>query len=798
MDEISMPLHYLKTAYRTLVRNRGYALLTILGLALGFAGFLTISYHVVEDFQWDSLHENRDNIYIVLGRNIYEESDGSWNGVTMGPLGPALKEALPEVRDAVRIRNIPRMLVHRDRGDFYQQKGFYTDTTFFEMFSFPVTQGSTSNPLSRIDAIMIREDLAARLFGTENPINRQLVINDDELVTVTGVFQVPETGSHLDFTFVRPITVLEQTGNSVSEWDWGNLATYLLMEPGFDEEHIVHEINDIFERSGGNSETTEFSIFPLKKMHLFAKEIHFFFNHGKSTIETTVSFSLIGLFLLSIACINYINFSTAMVSRRARDTGVRKISGAKRIDLILSHFFETILLSVLAFSISLVLIELLDPLVATISGRNHQPFSTDATVTWGVFCISLLFGILAAIYPAIKISSIKPVTMLKGQWTSPAKQGRMRRVLVAVQFCITLGLIFCTIVVTNQFGFLNNAGMGINTDDVLLISLRGGEPSSEADVLRQQIMSLPGVEQVGFSANFIGVSMLYLAFDPVGLDGNWAMDFIWLDGNCRDVYDFDVVQGRFLSDEYPGDNQWDTNESGALVINESAARQLGWDNPIGHILDINGSMGTIVGVIRDFHNASLHHTIQPTILCYNSSSWNFLNVRLDGENRQETLDQISLIWSETVQSRPFHYYWMEEEYADFYTSEKNLGTLLAMFSILAITISCIGLSGLAAFATQRRSKEVSIRKVFGASIAQLISLVTREYVYLVLIAASISLPLVYLFMQQWLNDFAYRTEIQMSWIVVTVAITIFIALFTVLFQTIRIVLQNPANVLRHE
>jgi putative ABC transport system permease protein len=543
-----------------------------------------------------------------------------------------------------------------------------------------------------------------------------------------------------------------------------------------------------------------FGLQPLQALHLRSNHIRTTWNAGKGSFLYVISLAAIALFLLLIASINYTNLATARSVPRSKEVGMRKVIGATKKDLRIQFLSESLITAFVASILAVVVVELTLPWLSNIAGRPISLSLTDYRTLIGILGLSIVIGIISGLYPAFILSAFQPADAFKRSLSGMSRGLWFRRSLVVFQFVLSVFLIIGVGVIYRQIQYMRNKDLGINHDQVMFVQISGIPSAMEhRQSLRQRFADIPGVEAVGLSGSLPGLTYARSSIRPEGINENWAMDMVIVDDACRDVYEFQVLEGRFISREYPTDYLWEESQTGAIVLNETAVDRLGWENPVGKtiVLENWNVRGVVVGVVKDFHNQSLHERIEPIILA--DLGWDaFLNVRLSAEGIAHSIARLGNAWDEFVPAEQFRYRFVSEEYERFYQSERRVGILAGIFAILAIVIAALGILGLTLFSTWRRTKEIGIRKVMGASSSSIVFLLSREFFVCVVLANLISWPVAYVFMGKWLQNFAYKTSIGPWPFIFSSILAGFIALTTISYQSIRAATANPAESLRYE
>lgn len=795
-----MLTNYIKTALRNMRQYRVFTFINVIGLTLGLAAGLALFTYVADDWNWDRFHTNKDRIYLLVQQENYEGADMEPTSMIVPPLAPVLSEEIPEVEAATRFGWRDRLVIRKDDKNYDEGLCCYADPEFLRIFSFPMIFGNRDTALDRPDAILLHQKVARRHFGNENPVGKSLVWGEERTSIVTGVYDIPEVGSHLQFSALCPIEAVIADGRRMDDWHRGYVTGYILLKPGVGPGAVAQKIPGVLEKHLGHVGNTMFKLQPLRSLHLRSNHIRTTWNFGKGNFLYTASLAAVALFLVLIACINYTNLATARCVPRSKEVGMRKVIGATKKNLRIQFLSESVLTLFVASILAVMVVELTQPWLSSLAGRPIRLSFTDFRTLVGISGLILVVGIISGLYPAFVLSAFQPADVFKRSLAGVRKGLWFRRSLVVFQFVLSVFLIIGVGVIEKQIHYMRNKDLGFNHEQVMYVQISGIPAAMEhRQALKNRFADIPGIEAVGLSGSLPGLTFARSSIVPEGSNEDWAMDMVIVDDACKDVYEFRVLEGRFLSKEYPTDNLWGENQTGALVLNETAVRRLGWENPIGKTIgleDMNGK-GTVVGVVQDFHNQSLHERIEPIILV--DFGWgSFLNLRLSTEGITDIIADLRKVWEEFVPAEPFQFRFISEEYERFYQSERRIGVLAGIFSVLAIVIAALGILGLTLFSTERRTKEIGIRKVLGASANSIVFLLSKEFLICVILANLISWPAAYFFMGKWLQNFAYKTDIGPWPFVISSALACLIALITVSYQSIRAASASPAESFRYE
>jgi putative ABC transport system permease protein len=782
--------NYIKIAFRILLRNKAYSLINILGLAIGMACCILILLWVKFELGYDTFHENYDNLYRAYQKQRYTSGQLLRTDNTPGPLGPDLKNEYPEVERYSRLI-VPGNWIVRYKDNCYNEWSIcFVDSSFLKMFSFPLLRGDPDNALTNPSSIVLTRSNAEKYFGEEDPIGKTISINNQLDFTVTGVLEDIPHNTHLWFIgFLIPFANTEpMMGDAFDRWGRNWPRTYLQLKPGTDPNEFENKMKTVVGRNC--DESVSFHIQPLSEVNLYSLE-----GEPRGMVYIYV-FSLIAFFILLIAGINYMNLSTARSDMRAREIGVRKVTGADRFNIMKQYFIESIILSTISSLLAVGMVELFLPIFKILSGTELKlgMFGYDSLISM-ILAIVVVSGLFSGSYPALFLSSLQPVQVLKGIYRKGPGGKMLRKMLVVFQFCVSIIMIVGTVVIYFQLDFIRNKDLGYDHENLICFYLRG-DSSEKYEVLKDQLLAYSGIEDVTSSTkvptsggNSTG-SFQWEGKDP---ETSVLINTILVDYNYIEAMHMELVEGRTFR---PGREYNETNAE--YILNETAIQKMGMESPVGKWFDTGGTRGTIIGVVKDFHFEPLSQKIEPMLIIPDLRSALVAFIRIAPGNVKETIEFIESRWKEINPGLPFEYNFLDDHITGLYEMQKRLGFILESFAVIAIFIACLGLLGLASYTVQRRTKEIGIRKVLGASISGIASLIIREYIYLVLIANIIAWPAAYFIVNEWLKGFEYRIDLGLWSFLLSAAIAMVIAVLTVSVQTIRAAMADPVDSLRYE
>ena len=790
--------NYLKIAFRNLWRHKIFSIINIMGLAVGMTACFLIFLYVKFELSYDSFHSKADRIYRVVAdiktpTEVINASCPSW------AVPPNAKDEFPEVESFVRVLN-DHVLVRKGDIKFQEENAVWADSAFFHVFDFKLLKGNPQTALKDQFSIIFSEKAAKKYFGKEDPIGQTLLVTGDAFpAKVTGIMKDIPENSQIKADMVLSMTTITQNFAPKIDSQWGNYgpSAYLLLRQHTSARSLTAKFPSFLEKRNG-TEMKKSQMYPtlflepLKDVYLRSTR------DGNKTgnINNVYIFSIVAIFILLIACINFINLTTARSAERAKEVGIRKVVGAAKTQLTKQFIGESIILCLIAFLLTLLFSWLLLPVFNQLAGKtiSSSIFENGRYVAL-VFFASIGIGFLAGIYPALVLSSFKPVVVLKGKFATGTRGILLRKILVVSQFTISIGLIIATIIVYNQMSYMRNQDLGFKKDQVLVMDTYGDKGK---DAFKQALTSIPTVKSVATSSSVPGSGNpgAYSEIENVKGDLQIAnLDLYFVDFDYINQFKIKMVAGRGFSRDFA------TDTTQAMVLNEAAVKMFGYSSPqqaIGRRFKQWGREGKIIGVMKDFHFRSLQQPIKPLSMRIEPGGCNLVSINVSASNLPATISAVERKWKSLIPNRPFSYFFLDEFFDKQYRAEERFGKLFLNFAILAIFISCLGLLGLASYSTLQRTKEIGIRKVLGASVSNIVNLLSRDFLKLVAISSIIAFPVAWYAMNKWLQDFAYR--IGMSWWVFLMAaiLATLIALFTISFQAIRAAIANPVKSLRTE
>jgi putative ABC transport system permease protein len=770
--------NYLKVAIRNIIRHKGYSFINIAGLAVGMACFILIALWVKDELSYDKFHLNADRLYLVTDYEKYTDGDELNFSVNPPELGPTLIREYPEIIDAARFKSRPgRVIRHQDKF-FSEDRLAVADPSFFTLFSFEFIEGEPAQALTLPNSMVITQRMAGKYFGDEDPMGKTLQVDGEEDFTVTGVIRNVPDNSHLNFDFLIPFSNAGKFGLTIEGWGSYAYWTYVMIAQNADGGELSRKITGEIKRHDPEA-IVELSLQPVTDIHL---------SRVRSSIYI---FSLIAAFILLTACINYMNLATARAGKRGKEVGLRKVVGASRKEIVLQFFGESILFSLVALCLSLLLVEFFLPLFNQLSAKQLSfGLMKNGSVILILLGTAIAAGTISGSYPALFISSLAPASVLKGSWRSGSKGAFFRKLLVSLQFVLSIALIIGTIVIGRQLHFIRNQKLGFDAQQVISISLKG-DSFRKFEVMKEELSKIEGVTGISaVSSPPTGKLHSTLVSGWEGQQGKGEILVYLLEADCdfAKTLGIQMTEGRFLSQQFISD----TSES--IVLNEAAVRAMGLDSPLGkRALD-----ATIVGVMKDFHFYSLHSTIKPLVVHYNKDRFRHLLVKMKPGDTSLMISSLEGVWQKLVPETPFDYQFLDEEIAGLYRADQRVGKMIDSFTILALFIACLGLFGMASFTAEQKTKEIGIRKVLGATVFEITLSLIKEFGKWVLLANLIAWPLAYFTMNRMLEVYAYRISLSLWIFLIAGAATFILAVATVSYQSIKAALTNPVESLRYE
>jgi putative ABC transport system permease protein len=789
-------------------RDKFYMFISISGLALGITVFMLMISYVRDDLTWESMHKDGDRICRVIHNQSFEgkgESISVWEPIA---LGPSLKRDIPEFESVTRVQYWGQLFMNAEGEEpgLYIDNNQIVDPDFFKIFNLPFVYGNPETAFSNKRSIVLEEETSMLLFGDSNPIGRTLFLKDSLAYQVSAVVDIPGEGTHLSFSSLFLVETAAEDFGIQTKWQYNNNTyVYAKLVEGTDIEILSKKIEYFMKGYLADNSTVDasrLSLQPLKDFHL--RSTHIKDRQAlKGDERKTILFSIVAFLILTLAIINHINLSTARSMQRAKEIGIRKTVGANQKQLIRQLIGESMTLVIPAALLSIILIESLKPYFFELVGRETSIDILGGSIyTLILLGLIPLIGFLSGLYPAFVISSLRPVSILGSSTIGGYTKSRLRRILVVFQFSVSVVIVITTILIYQQIRYAIALDPGYNRDQVWVIPLYEIYIQKAAPELRDRIALIEGVSSVTNCSDYLIGPTSSWSMKPEGTDfENYVVNVYSMDQDGDDVYGLKLTEGRFLSNDFPSDPISYGDDVGSIVISESTAKDLGWENPIGKTFDIWGQWEvTVVGVVKDIQFESARSQKGPVVFLHHLSYWNnhFISVRLKGGSIHKTIEEIENIWAEEYPERPISSFFADDKIESQYKSDTQLGNTLLVLSMITFFIAFLGLLGLSVHATERRNREIAIRKVLGASIQNINLLLVSEFAGLIFIANLIAWPIAWWLSNSWLNDFAYRITISPSVYIFVGFVTLSLTFAIISLQAWRTIKRNPSEVIRHQ
>jgi putative ABC transport system permease protein len=786
---------------RNFKKDKWYSLLNVLGLTIGITFSLFLIFYVADELNYDRFNKKADRIYRIVS-HIQERDKNTNVTLTQLPLAATLKKDFPEVEESTRFISRERTLFKNGNNNFYETKIYYADNSIFNIFTFHFVEGNAAHALNEPNSIVLSKTLAEKYFGKNTQAVGKTLRTVYDLYKVTAVIEDVPKNSHLIFNMlISASTILK--GNNDGNNNWGNLSsfTYVLLKPGTNAEAFNKKLLPMFQKYMAHifdkyNVKMQYGVQPITAIHLHSDlELE---PEEVGSMSYIWIFSAVAFFMLLIACINYMNLTTARSARRAKEIGIRKVTGSTKKQLVLQFLGESLLTAFAAVVLSVLLVILLFPVFNSLSGKTFtmqtllQPFNIILLLS-----IVLFTGLVGGSYPAFYLSSFKPVSVLKGVLSKASGNVNLRRTLVVLQFSIAMIMLICTWVVYTQLSYLQNKDLGFNKDQVMTVTVNTGEDErSKIFAMNNEFRTLPGIKAVGSANSYPGNPISFMSLFSVESKTGYVdkgIENYNIDENYLGSLGMQLVKGRdFLSPS-------DTLHS--VLVNESMVKYFGWNNAIGKRLkysnDTTANYREVVGVVKDFNQKSLYNKIAPLLLFYYPNG-NIIQLKMETGSIKTSIAKVENIWNKYFPKLPFEYKFLNDDFNSQYAADQKRGKIFAAFSILTILITALGLLGLTAFTTEQRQKEISIRRVLGASIVQIVAMITQNYLWLVFISVFIAFPVAGYFMSHWLHLFSYNTGLSVLPFILSAFVILITAVVTAMFHSAKAALANPVKGLRTE
>lgn len=788
--------NFIKIALRNIISQKLYSAVNILGLAIGLGVCLLILGVVNNDLRFEDTHKNKDHIYRVDGKYAIRDSQIPMAPIVSG-LGPALREAIPEIEKVVRIRREWDVnFVFENNESMIASKVFMAEPELLEIFTLPLHAGNPGTALNAPYSVIISQDIKQKYFLNRNAIGEKISANDSIEFTITGVFERIPANTQIRSDFVLSYSTLDKTGKDTNSWtELFKDYTYVLLNKNADPKIVENKIPDVIAQKIEPEMAKRFQLQlqPLKDIYFESYLSYELPPHGNFT-QILIFAGIAGLILI-IGCLNFVNITSARTINRIKEVGIRKVLGAYPIQLVKQFLTETTIITLCAMTLGIIIFEIFRPLMESFIGRNLEiDLYRDPILLLSIFGMITFVGIFAGSYPALLFSRFRPTLMINKGSGSSTKKSTIRRIMVAAQFIMAIVLICATMAIYQQINFCVTSDLGFDKENMLCIDVE--ELSSDKVLLlKNEILRQTSAEYATMSDMHPGEDRNYLYSvkpenkmdeDPTYMHG------VRIDNDYFTTYGIEIINGRgFLAESGDAGNN-------NILINEASIRTFEIDDPIDFQFMINGKQYSVIGVVKDFHQHSLKNEIMPMAFFNSSKGTRILGLKMPEQNSQSVTDKIGPIWEEIEPGIQLEYRYLSDALRESYNDEKKTATILTLFSSLAIFVACLGLFGLAAYNTEKRTKEIGIRKVLGAKVGEIIRLMVREYIIIILISGIISLPIANYIIGRWLEEFAYRMDVDWQLYLMAGVVTLIVALFTVGYQAIKAAITNPVDAIKYE
>jgi len=784
---------YFKIAWRYLLKDRQFTLLNLIGLSTGLVCALLIYVWVADELTIDKFHKKDTRLFQVMENR--KRAGGIWtSGTTSPPTADALQRAFPEVEDAVATLPSRNQTLTVGKEKNIRADGKYAGKDFFNIFSYDLIDGNPGKVITGTNSIVLSDILANKLFGTtKNLIGKTVTLQQQQQYAISGIYKEPGTRSSDQFDFVLPLEKLKDEENMTT---WGStfVATYVVLKPGTNVDQFNAKISG-FVKLMSHNEVTHRTPFLVRYSNNY---LHGRYENGVlagGRIEYVRLFSIIAIFILVIACINFMNLSTAKATERAKEVGIRKTMGAGRSTLLLQYLGESTLIAFVSLLLAIAFLALLLPAFNTITGKQLSLGTLDAGAIFTILALTLITGLLSGSYPAVYLSAFNPIGVLKGKLQHSGKELFVRKGLAVFQFTLSTVLIIGTLVVYKQINFIQTRNLGYSRDHVISFPKEGKlQNIKQQETFINEVRSTPGVVSAsGMRHSLTGHNrgtsgVIWEGKDP---QDNTEFEVMGMDYGLIETLGMQMKEGRAFSREFGSD-------TAKVIFNEAAIRFMGLKNPMGKTVKVWDEDMQIIGIVKDFNFESLHEKIKPLFFLLTPQNCDRFVVKLEGGKEKQAIEKLQQLYSRFNSGFSFDYSFMDENYQNIYTAEKRVSILSRYFAGLAVLISCLGLFGLSAFTAQRRSKEIGIRKVLGATVNNVVLLMSKDFIKLVLISLVIAFPLAWWVLTKWLSDFAYRISISVAEFIVAGMLITLITICTISFQSVKAALANPVKSLKTE
>jgi len=792
--------NYLTTSLRSLLKQKSYFAINLLGLSFGLAAGIIIYLYIQEDLSYDRFNKNYDRIARLLTIDNAEGVSSKIVGVTAPPLGPAIAAELPEIVKSVRVSRLGQLDLSHGENILKCDAGFRTESSFFEVFDFPIIDGKRVGTLDEPNSIAITQTLAKRLFGDRNPIGQTVKLNQTTDLHVAALLADPPRNSHLQFDLLRSLTPGQNEDGFkqfLQSWQGIGMFTYVLLDKPLQATSLNPKLKAIAEKNNATSFFTPIAQ-PLSDVHLKSKEILFETNANKSDQLNVFILSVVAILIVILAAVNFVNMVTAKAAGRAKEVSMRKVIGARRQQLIIQYLVESVVITTIAATLALIAVYLITPFLNGIYQRfGDFRVLLDFQNIFLLAAVIIIIGLSAGVYPAFVLSSFNPALVLKGSFKSSKSGIQLRKSLVVLQFTISIALMVGTGIVYQQMQFIYTADLGYHRDHIITIALNG-QKASQSTVLKNELLRNQNIVSAGTASSNIGQQLGRVNIIPEGYDSksNIITTIMTVDDSFVPTMGMTMSEGRNFSLQYA--------DTLSMIVNEELLRLLKWGNGLGRKISLQSGNSqtdltayTIVGVVKDFHFATIRHKLEPMFMLYNKDNGS-MAIKIKAGHTDEAIAHVEQTWKRLIPGATFQYTFLDDQFANLYRNEQAFSNMFSHFSLLAIVIAGLGLFALSAFTAEQRKKEIGIRKVLGASPASILTKLSSEFIQLIVIAFMIASAISYYIMDKWLHDFQYSIKIGAGIFIATGFASLTIAILTIFMQTWRATFTNPVESLRSE
>lgn len=784
-----MFINYLKTTLRNFLKNKLFSLINIIGLSIGLTCSILILLAVIQELNYDSFNTNYKRIYRVLQEMPFTEK-ATW-AITQGPLGPILLDEIPEIEQMTRV-NFGGWSIKFEEEEMYSY-GIYADSSFLNMFSFELMKGNKKSVLSNPHSVILTQELALKIFGDKDPMGEIITVYDQYDVEVTGILKNPPADSHLKFEWIGTMEHAKEIGYTVDYWKNSSFYTYIMLPAESDPEEINSKIKGVLDDKPTLEEGAILRLQPLSEIHL-SSGIDFE-NADVGNKSYVYIFFSAAFFILAIACINFMNLTTARSLKRAKEIGMRKVVGARRMHIIIQFLTESGTMIIISLIVAVLLIHIILPYFNQSTGKDLSLDLLNYKTLIGFLALTIVTILLSGFYPAFYMSSIVPSKIMKGSTENGMANSRLKQIMVIIQFVTSIVLMVGSYAVFNQVKYLQTKDLGYTKENIIYVPINKNI-REHFNSFKNELSSHSNITKVTSSSSFPSKGYVFSnnLWDWPGKDPNYELlvhnEFV--DYEYIETFEIDLKGGRSFSTDFPSD----TN---AVILNEKAVELMGLEDPIGKTMLYNGeNIFTIIGIAKNYNFRSLHSEIGPLVLFLNPIDNNYLWLKVNSQDFQSTINFIQEKWEAHNPENAFWYNFLDQQLQKLYENEKTVGIMLSGFSLLAIFLLCLGIFGLIGYSVTQRYKEISIRKIFGAETSTIIWLFTKEYAKLMLIATAIGIPVINYLLQEWLSSFPYKIDIRLFIFLLPVLILFIISMSIIYSQSLRATRINAAETLRNE